>query len=106
MQNKIQRKIPATTDNIKYYLCLYITGATPQSVLAVNNIKHICETYLSDLYDLEIIDVYQQPQLATSEQIIAAPTLVRKFPLPVKKLIGDMSDIDIVLRGLDVSREN
>lgn len=88
-----------------YSLCLYITGAGPQSVLAVNNIKHICETYLHGQYELEIIDVYQQPGAAISEQIIAAPTLVKKSPLPVKKLIGDMSDTRKVLLGLGLAPE-
>lgn len=103
MRNKFTKKVTRKSEEIKYVLCLYITGASPQSVLAVNNIKHICETYLLGQYDLEIIDVYQQPGMAISEQIIAAPTLIKKYPLPVKKLIGDMSDINVVLRGLDVS---
>lgn len=106
MRNKLTKKVIRKSEKLKYVLCLYITGASPQSVLAVNNIKHICETYLCGQYDLEIIDVYQQPGMAISEQIIAAPTLVKKYPLPVKKLIGDMSDINVVLRGLDVSPEN
>ncbi len=89
----------------RYNLSLYITGASPQSVLAVNNIKHICETYLPGQYDLEIIDVYQQPGVAISEQIIAAPTLVKKSPLPVKKLIGDMSDTGKVLLGMGIVPE-
>lgn len=87
----------------KYFLRLFITGTSPHSVLAVNNVKHICETYLAGRYELEIIDMYQQPQLAAEEQVIAAPTLIKKHPHPLKKLIGDMSDTERVLSGLDVS---
>lgn len=86
----------------KYHLYLYITGVNPQSVLAVSNVKHICKKYLRGRYKLKIIDIYQQPELAGTEQIIAAPTLVKKLPAPMKKLIGDMSDTDKVLRGLDL----
>lgn len=89
-----------TNQNTKYFLRLFITGASPRSVLAVDNVKHICERYLKGHYELEIVDVYQQPQLAATEQIIAAPTLIKKLPLPVKKLIGDMSDTRAVMLGL------
>lgn len=85
-----------------YFLQLYITGASPRSVLAVKNIKRICEQYLQGRYELQIVDVYQQPLLAAAEQIIAAPTLIKKFPFPLKRLIGDLSDTKKVLRGLDV----
>jgi circadian clock protein KaiB len=86
-----------------YVLRLLVTGATPNSSRAIANLKEICETYLKGKYELEIIDVYQQPLIAESEQIIALPLLIKKSPLPQKRLIGDMSDIEKVLRGLSLS---
>jgi circadian clock protein KaiB len=86
----------------KYILRLYITGATPQSIRAITNLKKICEEHLKNRYTLEIIDIYQQPQLAEGDQIIAAPTLIKKLPHPLKKLIGDMSNTERVLVGLDL----
>jgi circadian clock protein KaiB len=85
-----------------YILRLYIAGATPKSMRAVANIKEICENSLRNRYDLEVIDIYQQPVLARGEQIIAAPTLVKKLPLPLRKFIGDMSDTERILVGLDL----
>ena len=86
-----------------YVLRLLVTGATPNSSRAIANLKEICETYLKGKYELEIIDVYQQPLIAESEQIIALPLLIKKSPLPQKRLIGDMSDMEKVLRGLSLS---
>jgi circadian clock protein KaiB len=86
----------------KYVLRLYIAGTTPRSARAVANIREICETNLEDRYELEVIDLYQQPVLAKGEQIIAAPTLVKKLPLPLRKFIGDMSDTERILVGLDL----
>lgn len=86
----------------KYVLRLYITGTTPKSTRAIINIKKICEEHLKGRYELEIIDVYQQPTLAKDAQIIAAPTLIKKLPLPLRKLIGDMSDSERILVGLDL----
>ena len=85
-----------------YLLTLYITGASPNSAKAVNNIKNICEKYLKDRYQLEIIDIYQQPLLAASQQIIALPLLIKSSPLPAKRLIGNMSDSEKVLKGLNL----
>jgi circadian clock protein KaiB len=88
--------------NVPFYqMKLFITGATPNSVRAVANLKHICEKYFPGNYKLEIIDIYQQPLLAKDEQIIALPMLKKSFPLPLKRFIGDMSDTAKVLRGLD-----
>jgi circadian clock protein KaiB len=84
----------------EYVLHLYITGATPNSTRAVRNIKAICEQHLRGRYELLIIDIYQQPELAKREQIIAAPTLVKKHPLPVRRLIGDLSEERKVLQAL------
>ena len=85
-----------------YVLRLYITGATPRSTRAIQNIRRICEQHLPGRHDLEVIDVYQQPTLAQGEQIIAAPTLIKKLPLPLRKIIGDMSNEGRVLLGLDL----
>ena len=85
-----------------YLLRLYVTGSTPQSVRAIENIKNICEEHLKGRYELEVIDLYQNPNLAQGEQIIAAPTLIKKLPEPLKRIIGDMSNTERVLVGLDL----
>ena len=85
-----------------YVLRLYVTGMTPRSIRAVENVRAICEEHLQGRYDLEVIDIYQQPTLAEGEQIIAAPTLIKKLPLPLRKVIGDMSSTERVLLGLDL----
>jgi circadian clock protein KaiB len=77
---------------------------TPRSARAINNLRAICDEYLAGRYDLEVIDIYQQPVLAKGEQIVAAPTLVKKLPLPMRRIIGDMSNRDHVLLGLDLVR--
>ena len=89
-------------DEQRYLLRLYIAGATPRSTQAILNIKQICEEHLQGRYELEVIDVYQQPALAAGEQIIAAPTLIKQLPLPLRKFIGDMSDTEHILVGLDL----
>ena len=86
----------------KYVLRLYIAGLTPRSQMAIKNIKKICEEHLNGRYDLEVIDVYRQPVLAQGEQIIAAPTLIKKLPLPLRRFIGDLSDSERILLGLDL----
>lgn len=86
----------------KYVLKLYITGATPRSIKAITNIRKICEEHLKGRYELEIIDIFQQPVLAKGEQIIAAPTLIKKVPLPLRRFIGDMSDTERILIGMDL----
>ncbi len=85
-----------------YILRLYITGSTSRSSLALTNLRKICEEYLKGRYELEVIDLYQKPGLAMGDQIIAAPTLIKKSPLPFRRIIGDMSNIDKVLSGLDL----
>ena len=89
----------------EYVLRLYVTGLTPRSTQAIATIKAICEEHLTGRYDLEVIDIYQQPTLAQGEQIIAVPTLIKKLPLPLRRLIGDLSDADRVLLGLDLRRK-
>lgn len=86
----------------RYLLRLYISGMTPAATRAITNLKQICEQYLAGRYDLEIVDVYQQPVLAKDEQILAAPTLIKKLPEPLRRIIGDMSNKDRVLLGLDL----
>ena len=86
----------------KYVLKLYITGMTPRSQEALRNIKRILHEHLGDNYELEVIDIYQQPSLAKGDQIIAVPTLVKKLPTPIRKLIGDLSQEDRILLGLDL----
>ena len=88
--------------NEKYLLKLYVTGMTPQSTRAINNLKEICEKHLKNRYNLEIIDLYKNPGLAKGEQIIAAPTLIKKLPLPLRRIIGDLSNTEHVLVGLDL----
>ncbi len=85
-----------------YKLRLYVTGMTPQSTRAIQNIQRICEEHLKGRYELEVVDIYQQPTLAQGEQIIAAPTLVKNLPLPLRRLIGDLSSTERVLLGLDL----
>ena len=89
----------------RYVLRLYITGITPQSVRAIANVKKICEEHMQGRYELEVVDLYQQPQLAEGEQIIAVPTLIKKLPLPLRRIIGDMSKTERVLVGLDLKRK-
>ena len=84
----------------KYVLRLYVAGATPQSVRAIENIRKVCEEQLHGRYRLEVIDLYQQPDKARSEQIVAAPTLIKQLPLPVRRIIGDMSRTERVRVGL------
>ena len=88
----------------RYVLRLYITGMTPRSARAVTNLQEICDEYLDGRYDLEVIDIYQQPVLAKGEQIIAAPTLIKKLPLPMRRIIGDMSNRERVLLGVVIQR--
>jgi circadian clock protein KaiB len=89
-------------DQEKYVLKLYITGMTPRSRIAIHNLQKLCEEHLKGNYNLEVIDIYQQPALAKGEQIIAVPTLIKKLPEPVRRLIGDMSTTDRVILGLDL----
>ena len=88
----------------RYSLRLYVAGSTARSMLAVKNIRSICERHLAGLYDLEVIDIYQQPQLARDEQILAIPTLIRKLPDPLRRFIGDLSRLENLLVGADLQR--
>jgi circadian clock protein KaiB len=87
----------------EYVLRLYITGATPNSIRAVSNLKQICDEHLKNRYSLEIIDVYKDHSIAQKEQLIALPILIKKLPLPERKIIGDLSDIQKVLKFLAIT---
>lgn len=91
------------SNKVQYVLKLFISGASPNSVKAIDNLKKILEQYIQHKYTLEIIDVYQDASLAQKEQIIALPLLIKKQPLPERKLIGDMSDTAKVLLGLGIA---
>jgi circadian clock protein KaiB len=93
----VQKAVPT-----RFILKLYVAGQSPKSVLAIANLKKICEDNLRGRYELEVIDLYQQPQLARGEQIIALPTLIRQLPAPLRRIIGDMSNTARVLLGLDM----
>jgi circadian clock protein KaiB len=95
---------PATADT--YTLCLYVAGKTPKSVVALENLKPICEEHLAGRYKLKVVDLLENPQLARGDQILAIPTLVRKLPLPVRRIIGDLSDTERVLVGLDLQSKS
>jgi circadian clock protein KaiB len=88
----------------RFVLRLYIAGQTPKCVRAFTNLKQICEEHLADRYRIEVIDLLENPQLARGDQILAVPTLVRQLPEPVKKIIGDLSNTERVLVGLDLRR--
>jgi circadian clock protein KaiB len=89
-------------ENGKYVLRLYVAGSTPQSSRAIANLKRICEAHLKDRYDLTVVDLYEQRERARDDQIMVAPTLVRQSPLPVRRLIGDLSQTERVLAALDL----
>lgn len=90
----------------RYVLRLYVTGLTPRSLIAIESTKRICEEHLKGRYELEVVDISKHPSLAQGEQIIAAPTLIKELPQPLRRLVGDLSDQDRVLLGLDLRRES
>lgn len=98
---KLEKALEARGDK-QYVLRLYVAGMTPKSILAITNIKKICEDHLAGRYSLEVIDLYKRPALADGEQIIAAPTLLKKLPLPLRRFIGDMSNTEKIIVGLDL----
>ncbi len=89
----------------RYILRLYITGQTPRSLRSVENLRALCNKHLPGQFDLEIVDIYQQPAMAAAGQIIAAPTLIKSMPLPLRRLVGDFSDQKRVILGLDLRLE-
>jgi len=92
----------AAVKTYKYELRLYIAGNTAKSLAALSNLKKYCEEHLKDQYKIEVIDLLKNPQLAAGDQILAIPTLVRKFPVPIRKIIGDLSNEEKVLVGLNI----
>jgi circadian clock protein KaiB len=89
-------------DPDRYHLRLYVAGQTVKSVAAMANLKRVCEQHLAGRYDIEVIDLLQNPKLAAGDQILAIPTLVRRLPAPLKRIIGDLSNTEKVLVGLDI----
>ena len=85
-----------------YVLSLFVTGSTPKSLRAIQNIRALCEERLQGRYELKVIDIYQNPEQITSEQIVVTPTLIKKLPLPLRQLIGDLSNKDRLLSGLNI----
>ena len=99
---KTKKEKPVKTANDKWVLRLYVAGQTPKALTAFANLKKICEEQLKGKYSIEVIDLLINPQLGAEDQILALPTLVRKFPVPVRKIIGDLSNTERVLVGLDL----
>ena len=102
MTNTENNEIEPVTDENKLMLRLYVAGQTPKAITAYANLKKICEEHLQGSYQIEVIDLLVNPTLAKDDQILALPTLVRKLPEPIKKIIGDLSNTERVLVGLDV----
>jgi circadian clock protein KaiB len=98
------RKTPAPEKSPRWELRLYVAGKTARSLTAFANLKKICEEHMGTSYSIEVIDLMENPQLAKGDQILALPTLVRKVPEPMRKIIGDLSDTERVLVGLDIKR--
>jgi circadian clock protein KaiB len=96
------RKRAAKRPVTRYALRLYITGQTPRSRQSVENLRALCDKYIPGQFDLEVVDIYQQPAMAAAGQIIAAPTLIKSMPLPLRRLVGDFSDQSRVILGLDI----
>ena len=99
---RIKKEKTVETDNDKWVLRLYVAGQTPKALTAFTNLKKICEDQLKGKYSIEVIDLLVNPQLGNEDQILALPTLVRKLPVPVRKIIGDLSNTERVLVGLDL----
>ncbi len=102
--HSIQTFEKATAATAHYVLRLYVTGSTPNSNRAIANVRKICEEHLLGKYDLEVVDLSLHPTLAQGEQILAAPTLIKKLPLPLRRFIGDMSQTECILLGLDLRK--
>ena len=101
-ENAQMAVLDGDADQGQYYLRLYVAGQTSKSLLAMANLKRVCETHLAGRYEIELIDLIQNPRLAAGDQILAIPTLVRRLPSPLKRIIGDLSNTEKVLVGLDI----
>ena len=91
---------------VEYILRLYVTGSTPRSLRAISNLKRLCEEFLPGAYDLQVVDIYKNPDAARDAQIIAAPTLIKKLPEPLRRFVGDLSNTQKLLIGLDIRNEH
>ena len=100
--NRIRK--PDGVRHAAYRLQLYVTGSTPRSLKAISNLKRLCEEHLPGDYDLEVIDMYKNPDVARAEQIIAAPTLIKRLPAPSRRFVGDLSNTQKLLTGLDIHK--
>lgn len=101
-RKKEPRPHRTSTPKKMYSLSLYVTGQTPRSAASIKNLRDVCDEYLEGRFELKIIDLYQQPKMAREAQVIAAPTLIKKLPLPLRRLVGDLSNKNQVLLGLDL----
>jgi circadian clock protein KaiB len=99
---KFEELLNAPESEAAFLLRLYVSGMTPRSIRAIEKIKEICRTRLKGRYDLEVIDIYQHPEMGKIDQIVAVPTLLKKLPTPLRKFIGDLSDTEKILVGLDL----
>ncbi|RBP46359.1 circadian clock protein KaiB [Roseimicrobium gellanilyticum] len=98
----VKPKAAASEDHDSWKLRLYVAGQTPKSLTAFANLKRLCEEHLAGRYEIEVIDLVKKPQLAQNDQILAIPTLVRKLPEPIKRIIGDLSNLERVMVGMDL----
>ena len=105
IRRRMGRDAIAADDPDHYYLRLYVAGQTAKSMTAIANLKRVCETHLAGRYEIELIDLLQNPRLAAGDQILAIPTLVRRLPAPLKRIIGDLSNTEKVLVGLDIRQK-
>jgi circadian clock protein KaiB len=101
---RVARK-PCNHPHKMYSLRLYITGQTPRSAASIRNLREVCDEYLEGRFELQIIDLYQRPELAKEAQVVAAPTLIKNLPLPLRRLVGDLSNKREVLLGLDLKEQ-
>jgi circadian clock protein KaiB len=104
-KNSSARSRKSAASQKMYRLRLYVTGQTPRSASSLQNLKEVCDEYLAGRFELDVVDIYQQPELAREAQIIAAPTLIKMLPLPLRKLVGDLSNRKQVMMGLDIRDE-
>ena len=106
MSEQAEEQAGSADENKKYVLRLFVIGASANSVSAITNLKNLCETHIPGQYQLDIIDIYQQPELAQPEQLVALPVLVKQWPLPEQRMVGDMSDTKRVLAGLGLTNQH
>ncbi len=101
-----EEALGVTQERTQYWLRLFVSGSTPRSARAIQNIQALCEENLQGRYDLEVIDIYQHPEHLKPEQVVVIPTLIKKLPLPLRRIVGDLSDRERVLIGLDIVKRD